>query len=846
MLARFHRRSLWPVLVLLAGLTLVAAAGLAYWLLAGLPSLDDLHGYAAASSSKVYDRHGRLLFEMPPPHSGRHSPIPLDEMPEALRDAIIATEDASFYENPGVDGWAIVRALWINLRGGEVLSGGSTITQQLARNLLMSPEERYQQTLARKSREAVLAWRIARRYSKDEILELYLNEIYFGNMAYGVEAAAQAYFGKNVRDLDLAECAMLAGLPQAPSYLNPLENLERAKARQAVVLDLMVKHSYLTVQDARRAKDEKLYFASTPLDIRAPHFVMYVRNLLERELGLERLEQGGLHIYTTLDLDLNETARDLVRYRLARLAECDGAEADCPPGGHNVRNAALVALDPQTGEILVMLGSPDYFSARIDGAVNGTTALRQPGSSIKPITYAAALGTGKLTPATMMLDVRTSFVTKEGASYVPLNYDLQFRGPVRLREALASSYNLIAVKVLDTIGVEVMTGLARQMGITTFDDPDRLGLAVTLGGGEVRLLELTTAFAAFANGGYAVQPVAVLRVVDDGGNVLLDSGLLADPPQPAVRRQVLDPRVAYLISHILSDDVARYPSFGEGNALELDRPAAVKTGTTTDFRDNWTVGYTPDLVVGVWAGNADNEPMRQVSGISGAAPIWHSFMDAALKGKPASDFQRPDGLVEVEVCALSGLLPDRDCPHRVKELFLAGTEPTETCTMHRRIALDRATGLRATEETPPERIVEKVYTVLPPEAQEWAREQGIAEPPPLPEQADWSNEKQAGSVWPVAEGPLVMVSPDAGAAYDLDPGLPLNAQQIAVSVRPADGVSLAEVTLLVDGRPLARLGVPPYKALWQLEPGRHVFSAEGVASGGKQLVSDEVWVEVRE
>ncbi|RPI55151.1 MAG: PBP1A family penicillin-binding protein, partial [Chloroflexi bacterium] len=685
----FRRHRPWAVLALAAGVALLVGAGLYAWLLADLPSLDDpgsLYTYAAAPSNKIYDRHGRLLFEMPPPHTGSHSPVPLAEIPEALRQATVATEDASFYDNPGVDAWAIVRAVWINLRGGEVLSGGSTITQQLARTLLLSPEERYERTLARKVREAVLAWRLARNYTKDEILALYLNEIYFGNMAYGVEAAAQATFGKHVRDLDLAECAMLAGLPQAPAYYNPLENLPEARKRQAVVLDLMVKHGYLAEEQARLAREETLHFAASPFPIRAPHFVMYVRSLLEQELGLERLEQGGLRIDTTLDVDLNDTARDLARYRLARLAECNGRWTDCPPGGHNVRNLSLVALDPQTGEILAMLGSPDYFSARIDGAVNGTTALRQPGSSIKPITYAAAFRSGELTAATMMLDVRTSFVTREGASYVPLNYDLQFRGPVRLREALASSYNLVAVKVLDSVGVEAMTGLARRLGISTFDDPQRLGLAVTLGGGEVSLLELTAAYGSFANGGRAVRPVAVRRVEDDQGRLLW-------APDPGLGARAVDERVAYLVTDILSDDVARIPSFGEGSVLALSRPAAVKTGTTTDFLDNWTVGYTPELVVGVWAGNADNEPMRDISGISGAAPTWHDFMESALKGHPAVEFQRPDGLVEVEVCALSGHLPGPDCPHRVRELFLEGTEPGETCTMHRRVAVDRATGL---------------------------------------------------------------------------------------------------------------------------------------------------------
>ena len=400
-------------------LVLIAAAGLGLylWLLADLPPLRDpaagaegsLYGYAATPSSKIFDRYGRLLFEMPPPHAGRHSPVPLGEVPLVLRQALVATEDSTFYQTPGVDAWAIVRAVWINLRGGEVLSGGSTLTQQLARNLLLRPEERYERTMTRKLREAILAWRMARHYSKDEILALYLNEIYFGNLAYGVEAAAQAYFGKHVRDLDLAECAMLAGLPQAPAYYNPLENLEAAKERQGVVLDLMVREGYIRQEEANLARREKLYFASAPFDIQAPHFVMYVRGLLEQALGLERLERGGLEVYTTLDLDLNETARDVIRHRLASLAQCRGVNglasgpANCPPGGHNVRNAALVALDPRTGEILAMVGSPDYFSARIDGAVNGTTALRQPGSSIKPLTYAAAFAQGDLTPATMML-----------------------------------------------------------------------------------------------------------------------------------------------------------------------------------------------------------------------------------------------------------------------------------------------------------------------------------------------------------------------------------------------------------------------------------------------------------
>ena len=849
---RFRR--LGVGLALLLGLVVAAGAG-AYWLVAGLPPLEaptasgglSLYAYAAAPSSKIYDRYGRVLYEMPPPRTGSHSPVSLSDVPLFLRQAIVATEDATFYDNPGVDARAILRAIWINLRGGEILSGGSTLTQQLVRNLLLSPEERYEQTLRRKLREAVLAWRIARQYTKDQILELYLNEIYFGNMAYGVEAAAQAYFGKPVRDLDLAEATLLAGLPQAPAYYNPLENLEGARARQAVVLDLMVAQGYITGEQARLAREEELYYASAPFEIYAPHFVMYVRGILEQELGLERIEQGGLHIHTTLDLDLNEAARDVMRYRLSRLAECEGQQADCPPGGHNVRNAALVALDPHTGEILVMVGSPDYFSARISGAVNGTTSPRQPGSSIKPITYAAAFAQGDLTPATMMLDVRTSFLTAEGAAYVPMNYDLQFRGPVRLREALASSYNLIAVKVLDEIGIESMTGLARRLGMTTFDDLETPGLAVTLGGGEVRLLEETAAYAAFANGGHAVRPLAIRRVEDAAGNLLWSSG-------PGVGARVLDERVAYLITGVLSDDLARIPSFGEASVLQLTRPAAVKTGTTTDYRDNWTVGYTPELVAGVWTGNADNEPMLEVSGISGAAPIWHDFMELALKGQPVQDFRRPEGLVEVEVCALSGLLPGPDCPHRVEELFVQGTEPTESCAMHQRMAIDRATGLRATSATPPERIVERVYTLLPPEAQSWARQHGIPQPPPASSaesSVSTSGSQTAGTAVSVQDRStvvlrLTMSSPDNGSTFLLDGGLPRDAQRIVVSAYPSQDGGLRQVTLWVDGLLLSRFMAPPYETLWQLSPGVHSFWAEATSAGGDQIKSEEVRITVRD
>ncbi|UCC63810.1 MAG: PBP1A family penicillin-binding protein [Anaerolineae bacterium] len=816
------------------------------WLTADLPRSGDLPRHVAAPSTQILDRHGRLLYEVIDPARGRHEPVGLERIPRYLLQATVATEDANFYRHAGLDLRAILRALWINLRGGEVLSGGSTITQQLARNLLLSPEERAQRTLTRKLRESILAWRLARAYSRDEVLALYLNETYYGNYAYGVEAAAQAYFGKHVGELDLAECALLAGLPQAPSAYTPLNDLAAARQRQRVVLGLMVKQGFISQQDVDLAADEPLHFASTPFPVEAPHFVMYVRGLLEASLGRDRLEQGGLRVYTTLDLALQETAGRIARRHLARLADKRYGDRD-----RNVHNTALVALDPHTGEILAMLGSPDYFDAEIDGAVNVALALRQPGSAIKPITYAAAFdpvqaasrGEVPYTPATMIADVRATFLTRENRPYTPRNYNGVYRGPVLARQALASSLNVPAVKVLDQIGLETMIRQARRMGITTFDTADRFGLALTLGGGEVRLLDLTAAYAALANGGYRIEPVAIRRVEDAGGGVLL--ALHGGRRGPA-----LDGRVAYLVTDVLADDWARMTAFGEGSVLRLDRPAAVKTGTTSDWRDNWTVGYTPDLVVGVWAGNADNSPMRGVSGISGAAPVWRDFMRAALKGRPVRAFTRPDGLVEAEVCALSGLRAGPHCPHHRQELFIAGTAPQEACDWHRAFHIDIATGLLAGPDTPLNRVVERVYTLLPPELADWGRSHGIELPPKVVFPGLPSGDQVADRVVlaPVSAAlpTLALISPDPWTVYRVSPRLPTGEQRIIVQAQPGKGVSLAEVTLLADGRPLATERRQPYRALWALTAGEHTFQAVGRDASGQQVASEIVVVTVME
>lgn len=800
---------------------LVLALGLAAAAVLWPVSPEGLLAAAPKPATQILDRNGRVLYEILDPATGLHHSVPLDEIPLHLRQATIATEDATFYSNPGVDVWAIARAAWINLRGGEVLAGGSTITQQVARILLLSPAERSQRTLWRKLKESFLAYRLARHLSKDQVLELYLNQVYYGNLAYGVEAAAQAYFGKPARELDLAESALLAGLPQSPAAYNPLTNLAAAKERQRVVLGLMVKQGYITEEQAAEAERELLHFAASPFPIAAPHFVMYVRERLAAMLPEETLRSGGLRVYTTLDLDAQRAAEDAVRRHLQKLAERKPGEPD-----HNVRNAAVVALDPQTGDILAMVGSPDYFSAEIDGAVNAALALRQPGSAIKPITYAAAFARD-YSPATMLVDTREAFTTREGDPYVPMNYDLRFHGPVLLRQALACSYNLVAVKVLQHVGIEALIETARSLGITSLDDSNRWGLALTLGGGEVSLLELTQAYAAFANGGQVVRARAILRVEDAQGRVLAAW-------EPSPRRQGVSPQVAFLISDVLSDNTARAPAFGEDSPLRLSRPAAAKTGTTTDWRDNWTVGYTPNLAVGVWVGNADNSPMRDVSGITGAAPIWHDVMETLLRGTPTVDFTPPEGLVRVEICADSGLLPNPDCPHRRLEWFIQGKEPTQVCDWHRAVPIDRLSGLVAGPNCPPEFVERRVFTFWPAEALDWVRAQGLPEPPvaTCPLHAGG----RAAEI-PGAQG-LALASPDPNGVYRLSAALPAHVQALELSARPLGSAGLNGVTFYVDGAVVGRASDPPYRVMWPMEPGAHVAWAEAALPNGDIIASE--------
>jgi penicillin-binding protein 1C len=817
---RFFLFTIIAVLLVLA----LGAAGTA-WVLADLPAVDSLPQRLHTPSMRIVDRNGRLLYEVLDQQSGRNAVLPLDAIPLALRQATIATEDQSFYTNPGVDWRGVLRSIWINLRGGETLAGGSTITQQVARNLLMEQGERSERRLQRKLREADLAWQLTRQLSKDEILALYLNQTYYGGMAYGVEAAAQTFFGKPVAELDLAESALIAGLPQAPSLYNPFTNPQAARERQQVVLGLMVKHGDITAEQQVLAEREPLVFAETPYPIEAPHFVMMVRAALDELLTPEQVYQhGGVVVRTTLNLDWQFLAESAVTHQLKILETSEDGL------GHNVNSAALVALDPHNGEVLALVGSPDYFDAQIAGAINMALSPRQPGSALKPLIYATALDPHRSgipwTAATLILDVRTPFLTREGQAYTPENYDMRQHGPVLVRQALASSLNIPAVLTLNHIGMQSLFELAGNLGISTLKNPADYDLSLALGGGEVRLYDLTAAYAAFANGGYRVQPHTILEISDFQGNVLYQ----AEEARPV---RVLDERVAWLISDILSDNDARRLGFGANSILRLDRPAAVKTGTTSNFHDNWTVGYTPSLVVGVWSGNTNYESMRGVNGLSGAAPIWHQFVRSVLSGQSPEEFTRPAGLVHLEICALSGLLPTPACPYRRWEWFIDGTQPVEEDHFYRQVTLDAATGRLADASTPVERRVSQVVLDLPPELRPWARSQGLVLLADLQSPAATGANSQAASLTP-----LKIVSPAGGSLYLLATGFASNAQRILIEAIAAPGVQ--QVSLWLDGSQVASFSSAPYQFWWTLAAGEHRIWAQAVLSDGRQIKSDEV------
>lgn len=811
-------------IILFITLLITITFGISYiWLIHDLPSIEKLVERLTSPSVRVIDRKGKLLYEILPSESGRHTTISLSKIPIVCQQATIATEDRYFYQNPGIDISGIIRAFWINLlHGGEVHAGGSTITQQVVRTLLFDTDERYEVSLRRKLREALLAWKLTHQYSKDEILALYLNHTYYGGMAYGIQAAAQTFFGKAAQDLDTAECALIAGLPQGPAVYNPFTDTEKAIQRQHIVLNLMEEQGYLKTKEHDLAINEPLTFTSSPYPIEAPHFVMMVRNQIDTLFSSEDIyAQGGLIVQTTLDLDWQHLAEHAVSTQIRKVKEeRDGM-------GHNLNSAALVAIDPQTGEVMTLVGSPDYFGTQNGGAINMATTPRQPGSSIKPLVYAAAFDPNNYqtwSPATLILDTYATFQTSKGEPYTPKNYDGLEHGPVLARQALASSLNIPAVKTLNHIGLPALFELAQKMGITTLTNPSQYDLSLALGGGEVKLLELTAAYGAFANGGWHVKPYLIEKITDPEGNLLYQN-------ENSSQYRVIDKRVAWLISDILSDNEARMLGFGENSALCIDRPAAVKTGTTTNWHDNWTIGYTPELVVGVWTGNTNYEAMHNITGLTGAAPIWHQFLREALKDTPESKFQRPDGLVRVEVCALSGLLPDDDCLYTRNEWFIPGTQPTQKDNIYQRIVINTNTHHLADEFTPKKYRSEIIVLDLPPDARNWAHKKGISL------LSDFTISTQ------LASGPSISISsPTTNSIYRITTNLPIENQRIPI--RAVSSFSINELTLWLDGQALATLMEAPYEIWWTLATGKHEVWATAKTQNGQKISSTKVLFEV--
>lgn len=679
-----------------------------YAIASTLPEVGDLRNRASQfETTRILDRNGQPLYEILDPTTGRRTYIPIKDISPNLVAATIATEDKDFYGHPGFDPYAMLRALWQNYSSGGTVSGASTITQQLARALLLSPEERAERTYTRKSREIILAAEITRRYSKDDILELYLNEIYYGNLAYGVEAAAETYFGKSAKDLTLGEASFLAGLPQSPAlydiYTNPQVTLIRQQKVLVLMFELSTEKGCIEVSNspesicvepiaATEAADAmKTYSYRTPsFDAKYPHWVHYVRAQLEDLYDAQTIYRSGFVVYTTLDPNLQDRAQQLVTDQVTAMVD------------NNTRNGALVAIRPSTGEILAMVGSPDFNNVEISGQINmAVSPTRQPGSSIKPITYVAAFEKG-WTPSTLIWDVPTQFPDGVNPPYEPRNYDGKFHGGMPLRLALSNSFNIPAVKALEFVGIyddpntpekEGMIAMAKRLGIRSLTRND-YGLSLTLGGGDVSLLDMTSAFSVFANSGQRIPPMSILKITNFAGDVIYEY-------KPQSGEQVIRAEHAYLISSILSDNEARSWMFGRNSPLNLSFPVAAKTGTTNDIRDNWTLGYTPDLVTGVWIGNADYTPMLSSSGLSGAAPIWSQFMEFAVpyltNGAP-TPFVRPGGIVDKVVCQLSGTEPSSFCKSQYNEVFAFDQLPLPPSQdLARRIRIDLWTGLQASD-----------------------------------------------------------------------------------------------------------------------------------------------------
>ncbi len=788
------RRSVLLSIIYSFGGVLIAGSMLFAIVAVTLPDPAKLDSRIVAQSTKIYARDGiTLLYEIHGEH--KRTVLPYDQLPEQVKEATIAIEDKNFYNNPGISISGIFRSIWVDLTSGSKSQGGSTITQQFARNSILTREKSF----IRKIKEIVLAIEINERYTKDQILALYLNEIPYGQNAYGIEAASQSYFGKRVGDLTLAETAYLAALPQAPSFYNPNGvNRSRLDNRKDVILDQMYQQGYISKEERDEAQAVKVTFSKIKDAILAPHFVLYVESLLAEKYGEQTLEEGGLQVVTTLDWNLQQIAEKAVTDGVARNEKSNRAE-----------NAGLVAIDPKTGQVLAMVGSRNYFDEEHDGQVNVTIQELQPGSSFKPYVYATAFKQG-MSPATMLVDVKTNFGSYAGRSYIPSNYNGQDYGLINMRKALAGSLNVPAVKTLSLVGVDNAITTAKDMGITSDINSDRCGLSLVLGGCEVKLIDHVAAMSVFATEGVKHEKTPIMKITDSRGQVL-------EEYTTNEGQQVLDPQIAYQIISVMTDNDARSFVFGPKSPLILPgRVVAAKTGTTQEWRDGWTLGYTPSLAAGVWVGNNDHSKMRAgADGVVVAAPIWNQFMREALKDTPAEIFPEPAGIQRILVDTISGKLPTEFTPATKSEVFAQSNLPTSYDDVHIMVKVNKYNGKLANDQTPPDAVEERLYTSIHSErpeypnweapVQAWAASHGYGYAP---------REQDDGSMpeGPIEEMPTTVsfITPTYGQSIS---SLPMNVQ-VHIS-----GAVPKSVELFVSGQPAGTASSAPYSFTVNSAPG---------------------------
>jgi len=787
----WHNFRVWSLRILV-GLAIFILLLFA-WYAKDLPTPGKIKNRQAVAATQLFDRNGKPIYAF----HGDVKRVIIDDknIPDSIKKATITAEDRGFYRHIGIDFKGIIRAAYNVVVRRQGLQSGSTITQQYVKNALLDQRR----TMTRKIKEIILSLEIEIMYSKDQILTMYLNEIPYGSNAYGVQAAAQTFFNKDAKDLTLAESATLAALPQRPTYYSPYgAHPDRRLTRVQYILDSMADLKYISREEANKAKEEakNIKFAEPREYIVAPHFAMYVKDQLVEKYGEQVVNEGGLKVTTTLDLDKQILAESAVK-----------ESADRRFDNINASNAALVSIDPKNGQILAMVGSVDFFNKEIGGQVNVADAQRQPGSAFKPIVYATAFK-DKYNPASILWDVTTDF-----GGYTPKNYDGATHGPVTMRQALAGSLNIPAVKTLYLAGLDKSLRTAHDMGITTLNDRDRYGLSLVLGGGEVKLVDLTTAYGVFANNGRLAPTTPILKVENGKGKVLEEYKEEKNPPE------VLDPQIAYEISSILSDNDARSYVFGSNSALAFfDRQVAAKTGTTSEYRDAWTVGYTPQVVTGVWVGNNDNSPMSAgAAGAMAAAPIWHKYMASVLTDQPKENFVRPAGIAEATVDKLSNKLPNENSPETLTDIFASWQAPKDKDDIHIKIRIDKTTGKRATDYCPNGFTETKTYTNLHSE---------------VPSNPNWENPVRAAAAefginvsYPPAETSCGILNNKLGVKITSPANNATLASNFTIAATLQITTGVKKLEFMVDNKTVGTDTAAPYTA-----------SASGIGSGKHNIL----------